>query len=514
VIRDPQLTRDRPPPPSPTRRPPRWQWAVSAVSAAGAVAVDVLANEVANVRWVAWPSLALIGVWLVVLVVWQVRSRRQPYRSAGPDPAVPPAPAGRSATLPYTSGFVGRDADLAALTEALDTEHAVAVVGRRGVGTSSCAVHAANLVRDRFPSRQIYLDLRAAGRPLSTRAVLAALAAAVGTEEPLSARPAALTAAAQRLRERLDDRRILLVLDNVDDPAQVGPLLPPSGRCRLLLAGAPALARVPGVAVHWLAEPEPAEAVELFAAAAQSAATGAARPVDPRTDPVVPGLVELCGRQPGPIQALGYLSARHGWRPEELLATLRHAVAAPAHQRVPVVDAVALLADRDVAYAALRPPAQRLLRLLSLAPGPLSRDAIAALHGRAGIVGATGAGGSGRVVRLLAELADAAFVRAAPGDRYEVRPPLAGYARLHLLRDEPPRHRVAAQARLLRHLARRAERQAPGPGSTEAGGWFERHQDLLYALIEAVPGVAPEAPPLPRPLRRWWFRAAVALCVW
>jgi AAA domain len=130
---------------------------------------------------------------------------------------------------------------------ALDTEHAVAVAGRRAVGTSSCAVQAANVIRERAPDDRIYyLDLRASGRRLSSREVLAALARAVGTAEPRSGRPAALRKAAAALRDRLDDERVLLVLDNIDELAQVRPLLPPTSRCRLLLAGAPELARAEG----------------------------------------------------------------------------------------------------------------------------------------------------------------------------------------------------------------------------------------------------------------------------
>ncbi len=140
--------------------------------------------------------------------------------------------------------------------------------------------------------------------------------------------------------------------------------------------------------------------------------------------------------------------------------------------------------------------------------------------------GATGPGDHRRaraqVAALLDELADGAFVVGAPGDRYEVRPLLAGYARMHLRDTEPVRRRVTVQARLTRHLARRAEQQvaALAAGALDRDqrlpdddpyGWLDLHQELLLAVVQ-VPAGAVET--LPRRVRNWWFRLAVALCGW
>jgi tetratricopeptide (TPR) repeat protein len=515
---------------TPPRRPPGWAWALSALPVAGAAGGEILANRVSNIGWVTWPAGLLAGAWLVALTVQQVRSRRAADQAAvEPEPAVLAGSAGGSTTLPYTSGFTGRSEDVAWIVNALATEHAVAVVGRRAVGTSSCAVQAANVIREHAPQDQIhYLDLRPGGRALSTRQVIAALARAVSVAEPRSGRPAALAEAVAALRDRLDDEHILLVLDNVDSPAQVRPLLPPTSRCRLLLAGAPAVAGLEGVAGRWLAEPSQEDAVELFAAAGQAATGASSRRADPRSDPAVRRIVDLCGRQPRTIRALGYRMARHGWPSADLHTLLRNAIDAPAHHRVPLAGALTPVTDRDVAYAALRPRARRLFRLLSLAPVAMDRPAIGALAGLS----------PARVDRLLEELANDAFVVGAAGDRYEVRPLLSGYARLHLRREEPARRRIAALRRLFRFLARRAERHAaslavvglrvpgavPVPGrdavlplDDDPYGWFELHGDLLRALVESAPGGTPTSGParaLPRRLRRWWFRLAVALGGW
>lgn len=479
---------------------PRWQRvsaaAVVAGSVSGAIATDLIADAVGSnfgpLTWLVAGGLAAVAG--IALIALEVRNRRarEWQRAAEPTPSVPQQPAGVPTDLPYTYGFAGRDEDVAWARQALATEHAVALVGRRGVGTSACAVHAANTVRERFADGQVYLDLRAHGRPLRPRQVLAAVARKVGARPPRSPRAADLAATGADLRLRLGDRSVLLVLDNVADPAQIRHLLPPAPHCRLLLAGAPTLSTVDGVAVRWLGEPDRDDAATLLAGA-RAAASSRGRGPDPTTDPATPDLVELCGRQPRAVRALGHQIGRHGWRTDELLAVLRHAVVAPPHQRIPYAEALPLLAERDVAYRALSAPARRLFRLLSLAPEPLDRAAVGALRRRPD--------------GPLEELAAAGFVTAAEGGRYQIRPLLAAYARLHLRHDEPARHRVRAQVRLVRHLARQAER----PDAE----WFARHHDLLRALATGAPGgPAAVADPLPRGVRRWWFRLAVALSTW
>nr|WP_269440712.1 tetratricopeptide repeat protein [Micromonospora tarapacensis] len=192
---------------------------------------------------------------------------------------------------------------------------------------------------------------------------------------------------------------------------------------------------------------------------------------------------------------------------------LRRAADTPPHQRVGVSPVTGLVTGRDTAYHALTGEARRLWRLLSLSSVPLDRATIAALARRR----------PHRIAALLDELADGAFVTGAPGDRYEVRPLLAPYARMHLREAEPVHRRVTAQARLTRHLARRAEQHVAGLAlaglldrdrrlpDDDPYGWFDLHQELLLAVVK-VPAGAVET--LPRRVRDWWFRLAVALCGW
>ncbi|QKW14567.1 tetratricopeptide repeat protein [Verrucosispora sp. NA02020] len=500
----------------PTRRPRLLSvlLALGGVLSAGVSALlgNITGNLVSDLSVTALGSaslgLAALGVAASFLVEWR---RRQRTPVPADDHAVPSATV-NAPTLPRSGGFTGRPGQAEEVVELLDPEHAVAVVGRRGIGTSWCAIKAADLCKDRFPDGQYYLDLRRGGRALSPREVLTALARILGTTPPYSGRADDLADAADALRGQVDGRRVLLVLDNVDDPAQVRTLLPPTTRvCQLLLAGTGRLGALNGVQPYGLAEPTTKDAVEMFAVAA----AGGRRPPrdDPRLDPDAETIVELCGRQPRAVTALGRQTTTHGWRHADVLHALRRAADTPPHQRVDFSPMAELVVAQDTAYHALGAEARRLWRLMALSPVPLDRPSIAALARRR----------PDRVAALIDELADGAFVKAETGDRYEIREPLAPYARMHLRATVPVRRRVNAQARLTRHLARRAERQvtgltAPGPPGTDQRlptddpyDWFTLHQDLLLAVVK-VPAGAVQA--LPRRVRGWWFRLAVASCGW
>jgi tetratricopeptide (TPR) repeat protein len=509
-------------------RPQRWQWVLTAAVALGSVAGGIASNILAdlvneNLGAVTWATAGAAALTAGVLAVLEVRSRRR-YEDAGPAgaptaeprPLLPAHPAGVPTDLPYTSGFIGRRSIVDWLVDAIRTERAVALVGRRAVGTSACVVQAANAVRARYPDGQLYLDLRHADRSLRPREVVDALCRKLDIDEATLRQARDLDSAAALLRAQLGDRHVLLVLDNVSDQAQVRALLTPAAHCRLLMAGTTAVAGLDGLRVRRLTEPPVEEAVELFAAAARDA--GSIRR-DLRTDPDVRELVELAGRQPYAVRVLGSRMAANGWSPAGMLIALRRALTRPARTD----PTLTLLATRDGAYATLGRGAQRLFRLLALTRHPLSRNAIAALCGM----------NRGRTDRMLAELVTGAFATATPDGRYRLRPLLTGYAQVHLCYAEPPRRQVAAQGRLVRYLARQAERFAaelagpatggiagPPAGDSAAAaslgtGWFTRHGALLHTIAcepWGAPGALPADPP--RRVRRWWLRLAMALSTW
>jgi DNA-binding SARP family transcriptional activator/uncharacterized protein HemY len=146
----------------------------------------------------------------------------------------------RPAQLPAdVSGFTGRAPQLASLDYLLPddgTEVRIAVVtGTAGVGKTAVAVHWAHRWRDRFPDGQLYLDLRGYGpeRPVEPGDALSGFLRALGV--PGAEVPAEEDQRAARVRTALDDRRLLLVLDNAGSVEQVRPLLPGAAGCSVLV---------------------------------------------------------------------------------------------------------------------------------------------------------------------------------------------------------------------------------------------------------------------------------------
>ncbi|MDX3656680.1 BTAD domain-containing putative transcriptional regulator [Streptomyces sp. ID05-26A] len=121
--------------------------------------------------------------------------------------------------------FVGRAAEIELITDSADT--VIAVHGPGGQGKSALATAAAHAMAERFPDGQLYADLHGAtpGRsPLSPAEVVRRFLRALGT--PPLAVPTDASEAAALYRSTLARRKVLVLLDNAVDAAQVGPLLP------------------------------------------------------------------------------------------------------------------------------------------------------------------------------------------------------------------------------------------------------------------------------------------------
>ncbi|HTZ42340.1 MAG TPA: AAA family ATPase [Jatrophihabitans sp.] len=129
-------------------------------------------------------------------------------------------------------GFVGREAELRRLdalllrTDPAEPVPPVAVSGPGGVGKSTLVASWARTRLDTFPDGQLWIDLHGFGpqAPLTPSAALGRLLRALGVDP--TGLPADPETRAELFRSSTAGRRLLLVLDNAADSAQVRHLLP------------------------------------------------------------------------------------------------------------------------------------------------------------------------------------------------------------------------------------------------------------------------------------------------
>jgi transcriptional regulator with XRE-family HTH domain/tetratricopeptide (TPR) repeat protein len=272
--------------------------------------------------------------------------------------------------------FTGRRAELSLLSALLDEPGGAApmaavpiaaISGTAGSGKSALAVHWAHQHAGQFPDGQLYADLRGfdpARPPLDAATVLRRFLDALSV--PPARVPVSLDAQAALYRSTLASRRMLIVLDNARDAAQVRPLLPGAAGCMILITSRSQLTdliALDGATLLTVGLLSTAEARELLG---RRLGTDRVATEQPAADE----LIDLCGHLP---LALNIAAAQAAATPARPLSTLT-ARLGPAHRRLDVLSAGTGRADvRTVfsgSYHALTAPAARLFRLLAAHPGP------------------------------------------------------------------------------------------------------------------------------------------------
>ncbi len=203
-----------------------------------------------------------------------------------------------------TADFTGRGPETKRLHELLDGDGVAtpvcAITGPGGIGKTTLAVHVAHRLRHRFPDGQLYLDLHSEVPPSDA---LADMLGALGV--PRTQLPPTERERAARFRSLLADRRVLVVLDNARDPAQVRPLLPGSAGSAVLVTSRHAMTVLPGVKLCRLAPlPEP-EAAELLCRIAD------VEPGSPEADAAT-ALARLCCGLPLALRVAGARATADG----------------------------------------------------------------------------------------------------------------------------------------------------------------------------------------------------------
>jgi DNA-binding SARP family transcriptional activator len=409
--------------------------------------------------------------------------------SAPPGTATFVRPAQLPATVP---DFTGRTAFVAELGDQLVAAESrvmavSAVAGIGGVGKTTLAVHVAHAARDRFPDGQLYIDLQGAGpAPAEPEAVLGAFLRALGI--PDSAIPDGVEERASLYRSTLAGRRILTLLDNARDAAQVRPLLPGTEGCAALITSRVRMVDLAGAHLVDLDVMSPEEAMTLFTRIVGAERVGAEREA-------VMDVVAACGFLPLAIRiAASRLAARRTWTVSFLARRL-----ADERRRLDELQAgdQAVKATFELGYGQLEAEQARAFRLLGLADGPdISVHAAAAMLERT----------PEETEDLLESLVDTSLLESAAPGRYRYHDLVRLYARTCAERDEDPSsERSAARSRLLDFylattarvfaLARPGERTVAHLAATEHPGlefgdhtaaldWLFTEADCLLACVE------------------------------
>lgn len=275
--------------------------------------------------------------------------------------------------------FTGRDAELELLVRTVRREAreprivAVhAIDGMAGIGKTAFAVRGAHLVGPSFPDGQLFLHLHGhtpGQRPVDPSDALASLLLTLGV--PAGAVPADVETRAALWRDKVRDRRILLVLDDAVSSSQVRALLPASPGSLVIVTSRRRLTALEGTVPMSLETLPPTEATALFTRLA-------GQPDVDSSDPRVAEVVRLCGYLPLAIRlTAGKLAHHPSWAVDDLLDDLtatQDRVAAMRAEDDSVQTAF------DLSYRDLTPVQQRVFRCLGLFPGSdIDAHAVAAL---------------------------------------------------------------------------------------------------------------------------------------
>ncbi|MGW6456971.1 AfsR/SARP family transcriptional regulator [Streptomyces sp. NPDC055078] len=224
-------------------------------------------------------------------------------------PQVPVTPRPVSLLPPAIRDFTGREAEIAEVVDGLtaprDAPAVVVVSGPAGVGKSALAVKAAHLAMEAFPDGQLYAELQGAGGPVTSGDVLGRLLRALGAAPPEHA-----AERADLFRGLVAGRRLLLVLDDAGEEAQVRPLLPGGAGCGVLVTSRARLGGLDGARRTDLAVLDEARSLELL-----TRVTGARGATDdPAEDAAARRIVTLCGGLPLALRIAGArLTTRRHW---------------------------------------------------------------------------------------------------------------------------------------------------------------------------------------------------------
>ncbi|WP_174546169.1 helix-turn-helix domain-containing protein [Nocardiopsis dassonvillei] len=338
-----------------------------------------------------------------------------------------------------TSHFTGRENEAACVSEWLrrvdpksSTTTGVCVIsGMAGIGKTAFAAHVAEHNHVLFPSGLLFLDLHGYGgmEPVPPASALERLLRRLGV--PGGNVPLHIDDRAALLHQHLTEQRLLLILDNVLDTAQVSVLLSAAAEQPVLITSRSSLPALDEAFRLPLAPLPPARAAELVRSLAQ----------DSLSPEVVERTVRRCSGLP---LALRILVAR-ARTPDGIVHR------ADDHDHLDEIEDGERRLEATFSYSLARLSAdqQKLFALCGLHPGAeFDSWAVAAL-----------AGLDHRAAhRLLRSLWDAGLLlRAGGADRFGFHDLMRLYARRYAAEHLTAKERGAAQVRLVDHYVHSVE---------------------------------------------------------
>lgn len=352
-------------------------------------------------------------------------------------------PVPRQLPMPPRS-FTGRAAELRQLGDPAGTEtpgagRIWAIDGAGGMGKTWLALHWAHAHAESFPDGQLYVDLRGFA---SSTTVMEPAEAIRSFLDALGAGPdripAGFDAQLSLYRSMTSGKRLLVVLDNARDVAQVRPLLPTSPDCVVLvtsrnqLTGLITTEDALPLTLDLLTVAEARDLLRIRLGADRVAAEPVA----------VDDLITRCARLPLALAIVAARATIHAEVPlAELFASLREA-GTGLDGFVADDFGTDLRTVFSWSYRALDPDTARMFRLLGLVPGPDISAAAAA--GLAGLL-------PRQAKALLKRLARAHLLTRGGDGRYALHDLLRVYATELAGTEDPEEVRPAAQRRLADH---------------------------------------------------------------
>ena len=346
----------------------------------------------------------------------------------------PPGPAQLPADVADFTGRAVWERQLLDLIQPGDAMPLAVLSGIGGTGKSTLAIHAAHLAAAKFPDGQLFAALRGTDRePADPGSVLGGFLRALGTDP--GAVPDTLVERLELFRGMLTGRRVLIVLDDVRDAAQIRPLLPGTPGSAVLATSRSRLTGFPGARLLELGAFDPDEALELFGAVA-----GADRVAGSEAQAAVRRAVAVCGHLPLAVRILASrLAARPHWTAETLAGRL-----CDEARRLDELRAgdLAVEATFRLGYEQLRPAQAHAFRLLAVPDGPdIGVEAVAALL----------CCSEHEAEELAEELVDLCLVESPSPGRYRLHALLRMFARRLAADIDGPAAPRAALDRLISH---------------------------------------------------------------